>query len=84
MLIDCDSCVVKGAACGGCVVSAMLGAPPDGVEVDEAERRALEVLADAGVVPHLRLVTSESLDMDVSSGVVPTGKGERRRLRRIA
>jgi hypothetical protein len=84
MLIDCDSCVVKGAACGGCVVSVMLGAPPDGVEMDEAERRALEVLADAGVVPHLRLVTPEGLDMDVSSGMVPTGKGERRRLRRIA
>jgi hypothetical protein len=84
MLIDCDSCVVKGAACGGCVVSVMLGAPPAGVEVDEAERRALEVLADAGVVPHLRLVTADSLDMDVSSGMVPTGKGERRHLRRIA
>jgi hypothetical protein len=84
MLIDCDSCVVKGAACGGCVVSVMLGAPPAGVEVDEAERRALEVLADAGVVPHLRLVTADNLDMDVSSGMVPTGKGERRHLRRIA
>jgi hypothetical protein len=84
MLIDCDSCVVRGAACGGCVVSVMLGAPPAGVELDEAERRALEVLADAGVVPRLRLVTPDSLDMDDSSGVWPTGKGERRHLRRIA
>jgi hypothetical protein len=95
MLIECDSCVVKGAACGGCVVSVMLGAPPAGVELDEAERRALEVLADAGVVPHLRLVTPDSLDMDHpdmdhpqdvddSSGFWPTGKGERGHLRRIA
>jgi hypothetical protein len=102
MLIDCDSCVVKGAACGGCVVSVMLGAPPAGVELDEAERRALEVLADAGVVPHLRLVTPDSLainggpamnddpamdddpGVDDSSGFWPTGKGSRRRLRRIA
>lgn len=57
MLIDCDRCEVRGRACGGCVVSVMLGTPPDGVELDAAERRALEVLADAGMVPRLRLVT---------------------------
>jgi len=56
MVIDCENCVVRGLACGGCVVSVMLGAPPEGVELDEAERGALRVLADAGVVPHLRLV----------------------------
>jgi hypothetical protein len=38
------------------VVSVMLGAPPEGVELDEVERQALRALADAGVVPHLRLV----------------------------
>jgi hypothetical protein len=84
MLIDCDSCVVKGAACGGCVVSVMLGTPPAGVELDEEERRALGVLADVGMVPHLRLVTADGLDLDVSSGVLPTGKGKRRHLRRTA
>jgi len=57
MLIDCDGCVVRGAACGDCVVSVVLGAPPGGVELDESERRALSVLADAGMVPRLRLVT---------------------------
>jgi hypothetical protein len=57
MLIDCDSCVVKGWACGGCMVNVMIGAPPTGVEVDEEERRALGVLADAGLLPQLRLVT---------------------------
>jgi len=56
MLIDCENCAVRGRACGGCVVSVMLGAPPEGVELDEEERRALAVLADAGVVPRLRLV----------------------------
>lgn len=56
MLIDCDDCAVRGPACAGCVVSVMLGAPPDGVELDEVERRALRVLADAGMVPRLRLV----------------------------
>jgi hypothetical protein len=57
MLIDCDGCVVRGAACGNCVVSVLLGAPPGGVEIDETERRALTVLADAGMVPRLRLIT---------------------------
>ena len=56
MLSDCENCAVRGRACGGCVVSVMLGAPPEGVELDEEERRALAVLADAGVVPRLRLV----------------------------
>jgi hypothetical protein len=57
MLVDCDTCAVRGAACGGCVVSVVLGAPPGGVELDEDERRALAVLADAGMVPRLQLVT---------------------------
>ncbi len=56
MLIDCDTCVVRGDACGDCVVSVMLGAPPSGVELDEADRRALDVLADGGLVPRLRIV----------------------------
>ena len=38
------------------MVTVMLGAPPEGVELDEEESRALAVLADAGVVPRLRLV----------------------------
>ena len=56
MLIDCDSCAVKGPACGGCVVTALLGSTPDGVEWDETERAALGVLADSGLLPPLRLV----------------------------
>jgi len=56
MHIDCDSCAVRGLACGDCVVSVLLGAPPEGVYVDEAQRVALAVLADCGLVPPLRLV----------------------------
>ena len=56
MLIDCDGCAVRDLACGDCVVSVLLGAPPGGVEVDEGERQALDVLADSGLVPRLRLV----------------------------
>ena len=60
MIIDCDSCRVRGAACGECVVSVLLGAPPGGVEIDEEERRALEALADGGLVPRLRLVPPDA------------------------
>ncbi len=56
MLIDCDTCAVRGSACGDCVVSVMLGGPPTGVELDAAEERALRVLADAGMVPKLLMV----------------------------
>jgi hypothetical protein len=53
--IDCDSCEVRGLACGDCVVTVLLGAPPEGVELDPAEQVALGVLAESGLVPPLRL-----------------------------
>ena len=56
MLIDCDTCEVRGDACGDCVVSVLLGAPPGGVDIDPEEQRALRVLAESGLVPQLRLV----------------------------
>jgi hypothetical protein len=61
MLIDCDNCEVRGSACAGCLVSVLLGAPSTGVELDDSERAAFTVLADAGIVPRLRLVTSPRL-----------------------
>lgn len=56
MLIDCDACEVRGLACGDCVVTVLLGAPPEGVELDAAEQKALDALAEGGLVPRLRLV----------------------------
>jgi hypothetical protein len=83
MLVDCDSCVVRGAACGGCVVSVVLGAPPAGVELDDEERRALAVLADAGMVPRLRLVTdgdesAAAEELYPTADLYPTDPPERR------
>lgn len=58
VVVDCDSCVVRSAAaCGDCVVTVLLGAPPDGITLDESEVTALGVLAREGLVPPLRLVT---------------------------
>jgi len=56
VLIDCDGCAVRDLECRDCVVTVLLGEPPGVVEVDEGERQALEVLADSGLVPRLRLV----------------------------
>lgn len=82
MLIDCDHCAARPAACGDCVVGVLLGTPdvpardtpadapsgsPSGaaprepggplpVEFGPVEQRALEVLADHGLIPRLRLV----------------------------
>ncbi|HEX3787095.1 MAG TPA: hypothetical protein VHW44_04490 [Pseudonocardiaceae bacterium] len=55
MIIDCDRCAIKGVGCSDCVISVLLDAPPR-VEFDEPELRALGTLADAGLVPRLRLV----------------------------
>jgi len=59
MLIDCDTCAVRGLACGDCVVTVLLGRPAadaDGVDLDAAEQAAIQVLAGSGLVPPLRLV----------------------------
>jgi hypothetical protein len=57
VLIDCDSCAVRGLACGDCVVTVLLSRPPSGVRLDDEERVAIGVLADSGLVPPLRLVS---------------------------
>ena len=53
--IDCDTCVVRGLACHDCVVTVLLGPPPE-LTLEDDERRALDVLAAGGLVPPLRLV----------------------------
>lgn len=57
MMIDCGHCAMQGASCQDCVVTT-LGPPnvtgyPEQARgyLDEAEVRALRVLADAGMVP---------------------------------
>ncbi|MBA3292986.1 MAG: hypothetical protein H0T40_04425 [Geodermatophilaceae bacterium] len=60
MLIDCDTCQVRGAACRDCVVTVLLGPPAglgsDILELDEVEQAAVNTLAEAGLIPPLRLV----------------------------
>lgn len=53
VVIDCDRCAARGVGCGDCVVSVLLGVPE---ALLDDERAALDVLADAGMAPRLRLV----------------------------
>ena len=61
MVIDCGRCAVRGAGCRDCVVTVLSPvnvtghAPQAPGYLDEAELRALGVLAAAGLVPPLRL-----------------------------
>ncbi len=54
--VDCEACIARGPACGDCVITVLLGAPPQGVDLDTDEQAALAALADSGLVPPLRLV----------------------------
>lgn len=57
MIIDCETCTVRGPACGDCVVS-FLTIPvrqPERTELDAAEQKAIAVLAAEGLIPPLRL-----------------------------
>ncbi|WP_082281917.1 hypothetical protein [Mycobacterium colombiense] len=53
VVIDCDECAVRGPGCRDCVVSVILGVPDT---LLQDERAALEVLAEVGLAPRLRLV----------------------------
>jgi hypothetical protein len=57
--IDCDTCVVRPMACHDCVVTVLLGPPPE-LSFDDDEQRALQVLAGSGLIPPLRMVTPMS------------------------
>jgi hypothetical protein len=63
VVIDCDDCAVRGPGCRDCVVSVLLGVPQT---LLQDERAALEVLADVGLAPRLRLVP---IRRDRGSGV---------------
>ena len=48
MLVDCETCSVRGTACGGCVVTLLLDTPPALHQLGAAEVRAIEVFERAG------------------------------------
>jgi len=62
VLIDCDTCLAPASACQDCVVTVLLGRPPEPVELDASEAAAIESLVAAGLVPPLRLVSGLSVN----------------------
>jgi hypothetical protein len=57
MLIDCNQCAMQDTvACRDCVVSHLLSDIAGPIEVDDEQAEALDVLAEHGLVPGLRLV----------------------------
>jgi hypothetical protein len=74
MLIDCETCAGRFVACEDCVINVLLSRPPERVEFDDAEQGAIASLADAGLVPPLRLVPMVRLPGD-SPGITPRAAG---------
>ncbi|WP_329102614.1 hypothetical protein OG792_24420 [Micromonospora sp. NBC_01699] len=78
MLIDCDSCMVRGAGCSDCLVSALIDQPAAEAGLTAEEHRAIEVFTRAG------------FEVSVLSGPEPAalplvrdaraGRGRRRRV----
>lgn len=54
-VIDCDRCTARGLGCQDCVVSCLLGDDRSVLPLEPIERDALGALAQAGLVPPLRM-----------------------------
>jgi hypothetical protein len=50
MLIDCQSCPVRGQRCGECMVTAVLAPPSADLPLDRGEQAAVQAFLDAGMV----------------------------------
>jgi hypothetical protein len=57
MRIDCDECRMQNTdQCEDCMVTFLLGTEPGPIELADGEQAALGNLAQAGLVPPLRLI----------------------------
>ena len=68
VIIDCEGCVMNGTrTCSQCVVPLLLSVAPGPLQLSEHEADALDHLAEAGLVPPLRLMRREE-DDDAATG----------------
>jgi hypothetical protein len=77
MLIDCDSCTVRGTGCADCVVTVLLGAPP-------AELGTEPVLLPVPPVPAATVLSAEDAVLPRPGVVVDFDDVERRAVRALA
>lgn len=74
MLIDCDTCRVRGIDCADCVISLLIDRPASYADLTESETAAFAALAEGGLAPPLRLVPVYALDKRYGSASGgPTG-----------
>lgn len=81
MRIDCDTCIGQHTeACDDCVVTFILHSGSS-LDLETEELEALEVLADEGLVPKLRLIVDPKLETPNAqpAAAVPTDRGRDRR-----
>ncbi|GAA3171515.1 hypothetical protein GCM10010531_26150 [Blastococcus jejuensis] len=84
MLIDCDTCTARGAGCGDCVVTVLLGAPPSwqGVDPVVVPMTARARPAGGNAVPDAS--TAEDVVVPPPGVVVEFDEVERRAVRALA
>jgi hypothetical protein len=73
MTIDCGRCEMRGIGCRDCAVAVIESRNVTGY-LGDAEVRALRVLADAGLVPPLRLTRISAGARTWTSSVFPDAK----------
>jgi hypothetical protein len=79
MLIDCDTCTVRGTGCGDCVVTVLLGAPPGWQGVDP-----VVVPMPARDLPVADATAAEDVVVPPPGVVVEFDEVERRAVRALA
>jgi hypothetical protein len=70
MIIDCDGCAVRGAACGDCVIGVLLGAPAPATSPDPAAEALSDVPSGAPIV-QLDAPERRALAVLADQGLVP-------------
>jgi hypothetical protein len=70
MIIDCDGCAVRGAACGDCVIGVLLGAPAPAAPADHAADDSADVPSGAPIV-QLDAPERRALAVLADQGLVP-------------
>ena len=70
MIIDCDGCAVRGAACGECVIGVLLGAPEPTATVPREANGPSAVPSGAPIV-QLDAAEQRALAVLADQGLVP-------------
>jgi hypothetical protein len=81
MLIDCDTCTVRGTGCADCVVTVLLGAPPGWQGADPV---VLPMPVRPGLNADLGAATAEDVVVPPPGVVVEFDEVERRAVRTLA